>query len=321
MSNFDKVAVANIEWSDDYEGSEASGYYGGNGNEKYNFRPHKGIYHAYVPPIGGRFPKPRDLDGWTVFFVSRHPIKNRMFVVGWYEDATFLQAESRARPDAARLGATPEGGPYTFSVSSKAATLVPAMARREAVPKGYIHRSFAYLRGNRAPREKDKVARWLLRFRKNMLRVAFRTEVDEESPRLGFCGDPARRRQIELAAEQRVIDEMVGWKCERLSDDKCGYDLRFLKDGEELHVEVKGTSLDVARFFISQRELNYGRDLSKNDRRSRRNRNGHIRPLWRLAVVHNADTTRDLRFFRYSELEKYFDLKPYALEGTWKREV
>ena len=315
-----KIAVANIEWSDDYQGGDASGYYGGNGNEKFNFKPFHGNYRAYIPPTGGNFPSPQDLDDWTVFFVSRDPVKKRMVVVGWFEDATFLRAESRARPDAARLGATPEGGPYTFSLSSKAATLVPASARQKPVPKGYIHRSFAYLRGNGAPRDKDKVAKWLLRFRQDVLRTGFPIEADEERPRLGFCGDPARRREIELAAEKRVIEEMIGWECERLSDDKCGYDLRFWKEnGEELHVEVKGTSLNVPRFFISQRELDYGRDLSKNDSRSKRNKNGDYRPQWKLAVVHNVDTTRDLRLFQYREIGKLFDLKPYAFQGTWKK--
>lgn len=316
----DKVAVADIEWSDDYQGGDASGYYGGNGNEKYNFKPFRGTFRAYIPPTGKNFPRPSDLDGWTVFFVARHPVKKRMFVVGWYQDATFLPAESRSRPDARHLGSTPEGGDYTFSLSSKDATLVPALARRKPIPKGYIHRSFAYLRGNGARRDKEKVAKWLLRFRDKAVRGGFQTEPEEERPRLGFCGDPTRRREIELAAEQAVIDAMPGWEHDRLSDEKVGYDLRFWKkNGEEVHVEVKGTSLDLPHFFISQRELDYGLDLSKNDNRSRRNKHGNFRPLWKLAVVHNIDTSKDVQFFKYREIEKAFDLRPYALQGTWKK--
>ena len=315
-----KIAVANIEWSDDYQGCNAAGYYGGNGNEKFNFRKFKGIFRAYIPPVGENFPNPRDVLGWTVFFVSRHPVKKRMYVVGGYENATFLAAESRDRPDTDRLGPNPEGEAYTFSLSSKHATLVPATARREPIPKGYIHRSFFYARGNGARPNKAGTAKWLLAYRDKARKEGFEVEPAEERPRFGFCGDPKRRREIELLAEEAVTQAMQGWECERKSDEKCGYDLRFWKNcGEEVHVEVKGTSLDVPQFFISQRELDYGKDLSRNDRLARRNKAGRFRPLWKLAVVSGVDDVGVVQFFTYSQITASFDLKPYAHRGTWKK--
>jgi len=61
----------------------------------------------------------------------------------------------------------------------------------------------------------------------------------------------------------------LGYTVKSRENEICGYDLHAVKEGSELHVEVKGTTCSFPRFFISRNE--YKR--SSTD------------PNWRLAVV------------------------------------
>lgn len=61
----------------------------------------------------------------------------------------------------------------------------------------------------------------------------------------------------------------LGYTVKSRENEICGYDLHAVKEGNELHVEVKGTTGSFPRFFISRNEYN----TSLMD------------PNWRLAVV------------------------------------
>jgi len=61
----------------------------------------------------------------------------------------------------------------------------------------------------------------------------------------------------------------LGYTVKSRENEICGYDLHAVKEGSELHVEVKGTTGSFPRFFISRNEYN----TSLMD------------PNWRLAVV------------------------------------
>jgi hypothetical protein len=55
-----------------------------------------------------------------------------------------------------------------------------------------------------------------------------------------------------------------------------------------------------------------------NDRKSRTDRKGEVRPVWRLAVVHDIDGVAPVTFYTHSEISVAFDLVPYAFHATLK---
>jgi hypothetical protein len=91
----------------------------------------------------------------------------------------------------------------------------------------------------------------------------------------GF-GDAATNREVELAAEAVVQRhyETAGWTITRVAHLKCGWDLTASRDGQELHVEVKGVSSSMPSVLLTRNELR----IAETD------------PEWSLAVVTSALT-------------------------------
>ena len=295
----------------------------GVGHEKYNFLPAAdGRYYAYTPPLGQQrsAPMPADPDDWLVFAVSKRPRTSGLFLVGWYEHATFVRGYA-VRPDASDLGRDSDGGHFSYTLSSPQAHAVPLPLRDRKVRGDHLKRSYAYLRGNDLVDPWRKaLARRLLSFRSeshDRLKVGHLTE---EAPRLAFCGSAARRKAIEEAAVKAVRSFYANWTCISRKAAKCGFDLLMTQEGtgDIHHVEVKGTSLDEPHFFITEKELSYARKLSANNRKGRLNSAGEVRPVWRLAMVHDVDRTRKVSIYSYAEMVSAFDLSPYAHHGTLK---
>ncbi|MCT4333288.1 hypothetical protein MU516_10465 [Paracoccus sp. YLB-12] len=65
-------------------------------------------------------------------------------------------------------------------------------------------------------------------------------------------------------------------------------------------------------------ERNYAQEIGLNDRNSRTNRKGQVRPLWQLAVVHDIDEAASVTFYTQGEMMAAFDLYPYAFHATLK---
>jgi hypothetical protein len=154
MGDFPRIAVINTGWSDDYRGGPVIGDFGflknGIGHERYNFRlDTSGRYFGYAPPLGenGNPPKPAQPEDWLVFFVSKRPNQSGLYLVGWYENATF-ERSYRIRPDADDLGIDSEGGKFSYTVSSSEGYLVPLPLRTMKIKGDHLKRSYAYLRGN-----------------------------------------------------------------------------------------------------------------------------------------------------------------------------
>lgn len=85
---------------------------------------------------------------------------------------------------------------------------------------------------------------------------------------------------------------------------KCGYDLLALRkrDGSELHVEVKGTSLLGEGFFISRNEYLYIDE-----------------PRWRLALVTDALNEAKLRLLDAHTARREFTFEPMTWIAAAKR--
>ena len=201
---------------------------------------------------------------WLVFFVSKRPNRSGLYLVGWYEDAKF-EGTYTTWPDADDLGADLGGGKFSYTVSSDKAYMIPLPLRTMKF-KGSHLRSFAYLRRNGDNDEwRQVLARKLISFRKKLIRSIKENSTDGPITIQGAWGlDAERRKLIEKTAVKAVIKHYSGWKCESKEEQNLGYDLLFKKQktGEELHAEVKGTSLGAQCFFISKKGYDYARELS-----------------------------------------------------------
>jgi hypothetical protein len=111
--------------------------------------------------------------------------------------------------------------------------------------------------------------------------------------------DPARRKKVELAAIDFVTTHFVrqGYSVSDRQSDNCGYDLFVEKGNAFLKIEVKGTSLDEQRFFLSRNE-----------------RSKSVDPQWRLAIVSNALVNPELSVFNTTEMETVFNFEPLCWE-------
>lgn len=77
----------------------------------------------------------------------------------------------------------------------------------------------------------------------------------------GRTSDVLLRQAVELRAVEEATRhwESKGWEVEDVGAVE-SYDLRCLKDGRELHVEVKGTSGPGSRVILTRNEVNHARE-------------------------------------------------------------
>src|ERR1700704_1664196 len=125
----DRIVMAKIEWGDYHQGERLeSTFSNGDQYERYNFRrAANGRFYGVIP---GR--APRDgTPGWTLFFVARHPTERVPVVVGWYEDASFV--DEQVRPEYAYDASVPMSAKYgaqlKYTVEAPRAVYIPSMHR------------------------------------------------------------------------------------------------------------------------------------------------------------------------------------------------
>lgn len=125
---------------------------------------------------------------------------------------------------------------------------------------------------------------------------------------LRVFGTPEHRKRVEKAAEEAVKKHYraKGFMCtddDDVTKKNLGFDFIFRKGPTERHVEVKGTSGDLPRFFMTRNENAYREN-----------------PKWRFAIVTNAlgpDPT--VRVYNNRRFKKIFQLEPYVYTGMPKR--
>lgn len=314
-----KILWVKTGWADKYAGEDVDGNFpwvaeGEVGHETYNFEPgSNGTYYCYVPPQGrkGAQPKHLDPDGWTVVCLAKDPKRKGIHVVGWYENAT-LEGEYKYRPESPETGKAPQDGKegeWLYSIRSKKAFLVPTEQRTRPFSHVSVRQGkYSFLEGPSVVVTPNK--RVVLRLIEDRLKALRGVAVanpagaaadDDEDPYKNF-GTPEHRRKVEKAAERFVIAhyESRGYSCENMTKKPVGFDFRFTKGRQVLCVEVKGTSGEQERFFISRRE----RVTSK-------------RPGWRFAMVTSALSSKPvLRQYALPEFDRRFELECLAYEGT-----
>ncbi len=132
---YDRIAIANVAWSELYEGDALIGDHdflrrNGWGAQRYNFvRDDGGRYHVYVRPVGSSdaTPNPTEKDGWLLVLVSKRKGKPGLYIVGWFEDATFLSTYED-RPEYwsdEGFPPTPDGSRFPYIVTADTGVRVP----------------------------------------------------------------------------------------------------------------------------------------------------------------------------------------------------
>ena len=316
-----KVLWIKFGWSDYYRGGPVDGnfrYLAGEGNvghEAYNFLlAADGTYYCYVPPQNGSAPSNSDLTGWTVVCLAKNPKRKGIHIVGWYENATLLGCY-RDVPDTRAHLPIPgkkRNARWKYCISSKTAYFVPPEERTMPFSHRSVRRGkYSFLRGPgvRKTVNKEAVLKLLERRIKKLRSVAIKNPTGDSAPDpggdpadpLGGFGTPEHRKKVEKAAEKAVKKHYraKGFSSTDVTRKSLGFDFIFKKGRTELHVEVKGTSGEIPRFFFTRNENAYREN-----------------PPWRFAIVTNALAQQPtVRVYRNREFKKQFELDPYVYTG------
>ena len=146
-----------------------------------------------------------------------------------------------------------------------------------------------YVKG---PKSKDES------WRKDFVDIAERLLNNGDSYVHSFPNiDAVTRRKIEITAVRKVCEyyEERGFDIVDRQKDNCGYDLLVTKGKKEFHVEVKGSSGDRFRLYLTLNEYNHMNATSK----------------WRLAAVKNVfDEGCKLKIFNKDDFDEMFDVRP-----------
>lgn len=128
----------------------------------------------------------------------------------------------------------------------------------------------------------------------------------EERAETGFVQDAARRKEIEKAAVNYVIEQLKNSKTyhtvESVESKNLGFDILALSNGESRKIEVKGTSSNSPAFFLSANEYRASQVMSG----------------WELRVVTEADTNPNEYIYSPSEMKESFNLEPMAFRCELK---
>ncbi|WP_248739436.1 DUF3883 domain-containing protein [Pseudomonas sp. MWU12-2029] len=305
----DRIAFVKTGWATFYEGDEVVGRHAHIGeyneaHERFNFRKSEdGRYYGYIPPMGKKqsAPSPRQASGWLLIFVAARNGTGPLTVVGWYENAVFEYAyRDRPEYEVGDFEMDIQGHPYSYCFSADQATLIPLQLRQNVVSGDHFKRSpIIYVQGNGL---NDAWRQDFAELAETIVGLA-PVIAETKAPTFKFP-DAEHRKRVEKAAIDKAIREFDNeYRVTDRQKDNCGYDLLLVdrKTGEELHLEVKGTSTQVMHFYMTRNEQKY---LSN--------------PKWRLYMVTGALDRPQGRLMNFAEVTTVFDLVPFAWEGVAK---
>jgi hypothetical protein len=131
--------------------------------------------------------------------------------------------------------------------------------------------------------------------------ILFLKQSEEVNVSVSLPSNPENRKKTEKAAIDHVWMhyQQQGFTIHDRQKDNCGYDLLVQQDSKFLKIEVKGTSMETERFFISRNE-----------------RMKSVDPLWRLAIVTNALDNPKLNVMDSVKMEELFDFDALCWECT-----
>ena len=308
----DRIAFVKTGWSEKYAGGKVVGRHAyisefGDAHEQFNFQeaPDKRFY-ACIPPIGRKFqpPQPQEANDWLIIFVSARNGNGPLTVVGWYEQATF-ECEYQERPEYESghdFETDVDDNNYVYCISSSSAQLIPVENRNTTVPGGHFRRTpIIYARGNG---QDDEWREELAILAEEIVGNPELRSTNNTRPPFNFP-DQEHRNAVEKAAIEKAIEYLKAkkYKITDRQKDNCGYDLlaKRKRSPNEIHVEVKGTSLQEQRFFMSRNERQYMPN-----------------PKWRLLFVTNALDKPKVSLLTASKVEKMFQFNALLWEAVLK---
>lgn len=308
----DRIAFVKTGWSEEYSGGPVVGRHAHilkfeEAHERFNFleAPNKRFY-AYLPPIGRNFrpPQPQETNNWLIIFVSARNGNGPLTVVGWYEQATF-EREYQERPEYESgydFETDVDDSNYVYCISSSLAQLISAENRNIILSGDHFKRTpIIYARGNG---QDDEWREELAILAEKIVSNPELISTSNTRPIFNFP-DQEHRNAVEKAAIEKAIEYLKGkkYKITDRQKDNCGYDLlaKRKRSPNEIHVEVKGTSLQEQRFFMSRNERQYMPN-----------------PKWRLLVVTNALDKPKGSLLTASEVKKIFQFNALSWEAVLK---
>lgn len=305
-----KIAFVKTGWSDKYQGEEISpGRYRyvskyQDGHERFNFlKAPDGNFYGYIPPKNKYYtPQPNLLNGWLVIFVAARNGTGPLTIIGWYEDATFVN-EYTSRPEYQindEFVTDVKNKEYTYCIKSSKAILIPIDERSTTISgKHFGSTPIVYAQGNNNGSEEWR--KDLAKIAKKLIAKSLPAAPDDE-PVLNFP-DIEHRRMVEAASISVAISYLKKKKYKVIDKqkDNCGYDLLAISSTEELHIEVKGTSNSKMHFYITENEKSY-----------------MLNPKWRLLIVTNTLLKPVITFMNKSEVNSIFEFTTIAWHARLK---
>lgn len=250
------LIMFNIGWMKRYQGQTATDRIsnGGSwvaeneiGGEVENFLPLGNRYYGYARVHGGgnldmtRLGADADadfVDDATVVFVATRPQGGRV-VVGWYRHARVWRT---TRPRTGRENR------YIAEADTNNCRLLEEDERLFRVPTA---------RGGKWGMSRDNVRYTDERRAKTFVRKLQKYLEDPLAPRGGAPRqpDPERRKMVEEAAIQHVIDHYRAYNWVSVEGENKGWDLEFTCESVKLLVEVKGCSGDCGYVELTPNEF------------------------------------------------------------------
>lgn len=318
-----KVLWVKFGWSEYYRGGAVDGNFGylnhgGSGHEAWNFRRHSdGGYYCYVPPQRESYvPTNNDQDGWTVICLSKIPKRTGIHIVGWYEDATLVGAYSDRPKQEGVPERAPDGTNLSYCIHSNRAYLVPPNARVDPFSHPSVRRGkYSFLRGAGTQQTPNKlelldvIEKKLRTLKEVAIALPTETSISESKASTrdsahGF-GTAEHRKRVEVAAIKFATKtlEQEGYRVTSREKDNIGFDLEAINiAGDALHVEVKGTSGALPKFFLSRNEKAYSTSS-----------------IWRFMIVTNAlGDNPEVQSYNLKEFQKTFELSAISWQGSPK---
>lgn len=322
----EKILLVKFGWSEFYQGGPVNGNYeylnGGNeGAESWAFEPDQdGKFYVYTPPLGRyrNVPSSDYPNDWKVFCVSRRPGHNGLFLVGWFEGASLI-GEMEERSVTSRENPDHVLAVHPYSIIATGAHFVPPQARVLSFSRNQIRSSpYYYLSGPGVGCDNWRidVANTLKMIADKSLGVV-EVNVDplrdfsaEDRGLTPFLHDSEIRQKVEKSAVSATISLLKneGFKCTSVESLNIGYDIHAVNEsGEIFFVEVKGTSQESPRFFLTRNEF----------RMFENNVSG-----WRLAIVTSALSDNPIvELYTREEVSSKFDVEPFSWFASPKVQV
>lgn len=252
-----------IAWMENYNGvtsndiPKGAGSYvteNKNGGEVYNFTNRNGMYYGFVRIQGdktinltklGASKYDTEINGVTVVFFAKNPIDGGQWIVGWYKNATIFK-------DLQFLKKKDKNNWYTYlaSCTIKNGKLLNINERNwevEGAGQMNIWYPNKYLTKVQMDSLKEYIETGKMPERKNKPRI---------SGGGGWMKDVELRKQIEVAAMERVVDYFSnkGFNCEYVHKENKGWDIEISKGNKLYQVEVKGTQHDFSTVELTPNE-------------------------------------------------------------------